>query len=293
MTRARVRVGVVLTIGVIALSAATSASAQEAPQLERAWLAGQSRAPATPTESKPSLRWAGPVGLLVLLGAAGGYFYVKRRKRHLVGIPSSIQVLGSARIGPKVHAVVTTVGGKVLVLGVTDHHVSNLATLDDLRELERIAASGSGSGSGSGDAVGHAASVAAADASGLAATERPSREGAFAETEYPESIHTSVMIPGAPQKFRDMLREVLSRAEPSVAPTAAIAPMEQESPAERIALGAVDSFERGHPLEEEPVRQRVGARLAEPPPPLEGQVAGLQRWRAGGPRSSKARSRGS
>ncbi len=304
MTRTRRFATVALTVGVIALSSAASAFAQEAPQLERAWLAGQSRGPAGSTDSKPSLRWTGPLGLLLMLGVAGGYFYLKRRKRHLVGIPSNIQVVGSARIGPKAHAVVTTVGGKVLVLGVTDHHVSKLATLDDAREFagaasakslsvrQNAAAEAVAATQDAGELHPVPASVAARVA--VAETDHPGPDVAHAQTEYPARASTSQIIPGVPRRFRDMLCDVLSRppkpvstppvgTAPAAPPTGfSTRPGEPESPAEQIANVTVDFFERGRELEKETLRQRDDARNAELPPPLEGQVAGLRRWRPGG-----------
>lgn len=309
MMRLRRSAAVALTVGVIALSSAANALAQEAPQLERAWLAGQSRGPAGTTESKASLRWTGPLGLLLLIGAAGGYFYVKRRKRQLVGIPSNVQVVGSARVGPKAHAVVTTVGGKVLVLGVTDHNVSLLTTLDDARELARTAptlpAANEQRATARGESKLRAASVAAT-APGDASDESvyPRADVALAQTEYPEVGSTSEIIPGVPRKFREMLRDVLSRppkppselagvAAPPVASAQAsrraskqgsTRAEQSESPAEQIANVTVDFFERGRQLENDTLQQRENARQADLPPPLEGQVAGLRRWRPGGPR---------
>ena len=328
MTRLRRSAAVALTVGVIALSSAANALAQEAPQLERAWLAGQSRGPAGTTESKASL-----LGLLLLLGAAGGYFYVKRRKRQLVGIPSNVQVVGSARVGSKAHAVVTTVGGKVLVLGVTDHNVSLLTILDDARELARTAptlpapveprAAARGEQRSAAPVEQRAAARGERDLSAAAVavaapgevfgeSEYPRADVALAQTEYPEVGSTSEIIPGVPRKFRDMLRDVLSRPPkpPSEIPGAVTPPVaaaqasrraswrastrasaqvstradQSESPAEQIANVTVDFFERGRQIEKDTLQQRENARQADLPPPLEGQVAGLRRWRPGGPR---------
>ena len=237
MTRVRVRGAVVLTTGAIAVSVAVGAFAQEAPQLEREALAGQSRAPAQPGEPTPDLGWTGPLGLVLLLAAAGSYVFVKRRRYQRVGFPSAIQLVGSVRIGPNAHAVVTTVRGKVFVLGVTDQNVTTLATLDDASELAELA---------------------------LRATSRPSADAESEQADCPDSVRESVMILG-PRKFRDMLREALSRPEVAAAPTA-------RAPA---ALPV---------LEDPPLGERAFARQAEPPPPPEAQREGLRRWSSGGER---------
>jgi flagellar biogenesis protein FliO len=77
-------------------------------------------------------------GLVLVLGSLGALtVYLKRRggadiKRALpVG---KLAVLSSARIGPKAHAVVISVSGRKLLLGVTDSSVERLADLDDLLE---------------------------------------------------------------------------------------------------------------------------------------------------------------
>ena len=82
------------------------------------------------------------IGLLLVVGSLGGAaLYLKRRgardtKR--VAVPRGLSVVSSTRIGPKAHAVVISVAGRMMLLGVTDASVKRLAFIDDVdTELER------------------------------------------------------------------------------------------------------------------------------------------------------------
>jgi flagellar biogenesis protein FliO len=76
------------------------------------------------------------LGLLLVVGSLGGAaLYLKRRgprdaKR--AAMPRGISVVSSTRIGPKAHAVVVSVAGRMMVLGVTDSSVKRLAFIDDV-----------------------------------------------------------------------------------------------------------------------------------------------------------------
>jgi flagellar biogenesis protein FliO len=70
---------------------------------------------------------------LLVLGLAAAAIAMRFRKRdHLPLAPSEarLTVLSSSRVGPKAFAVTAHVNGKVLLLGVTDHTVTNLGWLD-------------------------------------------------------------------------------------------------------------------------------------------------------------------
>ena len=77
-------------------------------------------------------------GLLLVLGALGGAtLYFKRRGKTGIKEPlaqSRLRVLSSTRIGPKAHAVVITVAGRQMLLGVTDSSVKRLAFIDELED---------------------------------------------------------------------------------------------------------------------------------------------------------------
>jgi flagellar biogenesis protein FliO len=71
--------------------------------------------------------------MLVLVSVLGGVAYYARRRRQVRPAPTAaekLRVLGSTRVGPKAFAVVAEVGGKRLLLGVTDQAVNTLAWLE-------------------------------------------------------------------------------------------------------------------------------------------------------------------
>jgi flagellar biogenesis protein FliO len=78
------------------------------------------------------------VGLLLVLGSLGAAtLYLKRRGKGETKLAPSarrLSVVSSTRIGPKAHAVVISVGGRQMLLGVTDASVKRLAFIDELEE---------------------------------------------------------------------------------------------------------------------------------------------------------------
>jgi flagellar biogenesis protein FliO len=81
------------------------------------------------------------LGAVLVLGALGiASLYFKRRgkgetKRAVS--PKRLSVVSSTRIGPKAHAVVISVAGRQMLLGVTDSSVKRLAFIDEIEEEER------------------------------------------------------------------------------------------------------------------------------------------------------------
>lgn len=76
--------------------------------------------------------------LLVVVGGLGGAALYMRKRRGLgfgnteaSMVPSTIRVLSSTRLTPKAHAVIAHVGGRTILLGVTDSNVRRLAWLDE------------------------------------------------------------------------------------------------------------------------------------------------------------------
>jgi flagellar biogenesis protein FliO len=119
------------------------ASVQEAPSepaagnagAQRSWLArGSDSALSTPPSESSGTSTGLTLGAVVLvlgLGAAAVALRFKRQKlAPLSPSESRLTVLSSSRVGPKAYAVTAHVGGRVLLLGVTDHSVSNLGWLD-------------------------------------------------------------------------------------------------------------------------------------------------------------------
>jgi flagellar biosynthetic protein FliO len=78
------------------------------------------------------------VGLVLVIGALGAAtLYFKRRGKAEGQQPAAqqrLRVLSSTRIGPKAHAVVITVAGRQMLLGVTDSSVKRLAFIDELED---------------------------------------------------------------------------------------------------------------------------------------------------------------
>lgn len=106
-----------------------------------AWLSKRPapKAAATGTSAMPST--GRMLGLLLVMGSLGGAaLYLKRRGRpdpKRAALPQRLAVLSSTRIGPKAHAVVISVAGRQMLLGVTDSSVKRLAFIDEIEEEER------------------------------------------------------------------------------------------------------------------------------------------------------------
>jgi flagellar biogenesis protein FliO len=102
----------------------------------RSWLARGgdpvTPSPAQSTGSGSSTGFTLAAAVLVLgLGAAAVVMRMKRQKLSpLAPSESRLTVLSSSRVGPKAFAVTAHVNGRVLLLGVTDHAVTNLGWLD-------------------------------------------------------------------------------------------------------------------------------------------------------------------
>jgi flagellar biogenesis protein FliO len=105
------------------------------------WLAKRPapKAAATGTSAIPST--GRMLGLVLVMGSLGGAaLYLKRRGRpdaKRAALPQRLSVLSSTRIGPKAHAVVISVAGRQMLLGVTDSSVKRLAFIDEIEEDER------------------------------------------------------------------------------------------------------------------------------------------------------------
>jgi flagellar biogenesis protein FliO len=118
---------------------------QPASPTARSWLARGSTSPVVETASHSSSSSStgftlGAVLIVLALGAGAVVFRFKRQKQlPLAPSESRLTVLSSSRVGPKAFAVTAHVNGRVLLLGVTDHNVSNLGWLDT-REPEAQAA---------------------------------------------------------------------------------------------------------------------------------------------------------
>jgi flagellar biogenesis protein FliO len=101
----------------------------------RSWLARGGSGPAIePVKESTGASTGRTLGAVVLvLGLAGAAIFMRfKRQTTLPLTPSEsrLTVLSSSRVGPKAYAVTAHVGGRALLLGVTDHSVTNLGWLD-------------------------------------------------------------------------------------------------------------------------------------------------------------------
>lgn len=130
------------TVNVSEADAPPEVAARETPQpgargetASRSWLAqGRDGNPEAPTPEGSGASTGLTLGaVLILLGlaAAAVVLRLKRPARApLSPSESRLAVLSSSRVGPKAYAVTAHVGGRALLLGVTDHNVTLLGWLD-------------------------------------------------------------------------------------------------------------------------------------------------------------------
>jgi flagellar biogenesis protein FliO len=265
-----------------------------APELapaERSWLG---RGPMTgapgASQSAPASQGSGFTlgALLIVLGLGAAAIILRYRRRRLGSIPtvqSRLTVLSSSRIGPKAFAVSAQVGGRVLLLGVTDHSVSHLGWLDSV-DADAIAPLDSGARREPGDTLD-------------AAEDLPD--------DYPGSALRAASGGSAPlasaknlKRFREVLEgAVRGRPEPPLRPQN---PFEAPSAASTLAAQTNDVFTASSGTRERAAtipslrRQRQRRRQSLPPenvsaqpvatgasePLVEGQVRGLSALRNGG-----------
>ena len=126
-----------------AVSAAASIPDPDAPDASvdaPSWLSQRSSAQAAQsTELEIGSDAQGPssvrtVALFVAVSAlAGAALYMRKRRGAKTPVvdASTIHVVASTRLGPKASMVVATVGGRTLLLGVTETNVRKLAWLDE------------------------------------------------------------------------------------------------------------------------------------------------------------------
>jgi flagellar biogenesis protein FliO len=101
----------------------------------RSWLArgGGEPPPAAAPESSSTSMGLTLGAVVILLGLASAAIYMRFKRQTTLPLSPSesrLTVLSSSRVGPKAFAVTAHVGGRVLLLGVTDQNVTNLGWLD-------------------------------------------------------------------------------------------------------------------------------------------------------------------
>jgi len=128
----------------VAVAAPAPVVQAPAPKTNKAppsWLATRpagkpAAGPATGQSGLPST--GRTLGMLLVVGSLGAAaIYLKRRNRgdaKRAALPQRLMVLSSTKIGPKAHAVVISVAGRQMLLGVTDASVKRLAFIDEITE---------------------------------------------------------------------------------------------------------------------------------------------------------------
>jgi flagellar biogenesis protein FliO len=130
---------VLLALGLVSLLTVLPATAEpldkpDASADPPAWLSqrGKARAELGTREEGPST-WRSLL-LVVLVGGLGGAaVYMKKRRQapKAVQLPANLRVVASTRLTAKAQAIVAQVGGRTILLGVTDTSVRRLAWLDE------------------------------------------------------------------------------------------------------------------------------------------------------------------
>jgi flagellar biogenesis protein FliO len=126
--KARVFFGGLLTASAISLTVA-SAHADGAETPPPSWLAQPARSAVPLVPPTAPLR---SLGLLMLLAIAGGLALVARKRwarPDAIAIHPRLRVLDTVRLADKSHLVLTRVGERCLLLGVTSHSVRRIAWL--------------------------------------------------------------------------------------------------------------------------------------------------------------------
>jgi flagellar biogenesis protein FliO len=283
--------------------ASVQASAQDAPSepaarnaaAQRSWLArGSDSGLVTPSESSGTSTGLtlGAVVLVLGLGAAAVALRFKRQKlAPLSPSESRLTVLSSSRVGPKAYAVTAHVGGRVLLLGVTDHSVTNLGWLDapepDAPADERAEAESEPEPEGDelpDDYPGSALRASTppgplASSRALERFQEVLRGAARSRLELPMRPSYVGRAPDAATLLASQTTDVVSAgaaaapaATPAPAPVAAASPLSL-----RRKRRGRDSFPPREPREPRAVAPSRAPKAAAPS--LEGQVAGLRSLR--------------
>ena len=150
MMRARwTAVALAMTVSLLAITPSASAETSPDPEADastagaaqRSWLAQSSSAPDGVADGgRQAAPWR-TLALLLFVSALGGAaLYVKKRRAGAARPKPMhpIDVLGSARVGAKAQVVVTRVGERTILLGVTDQSVRRLAWLDEREHDDRL-----------------------------------------------------------------------------------------------------------------------------------------------------------
>jgi flagellar protein FliO/FliZ len=146
MTPQRQRSLAAFLVFVGALFGSALAEAEEAPDASvtpRSWLAPHATAQASHAASGSTVGLGRSLGVLALTAVLGGAALYLRQKKSKPARASTagLRVLSSTRVGHRAELVLVDVGGRKILLGVTESAVRKLAWIDgDEAESEALAA---------------------------------------------------------------------------------------------------------------------------------------------------------
>lgn len=104
------------------------------------WIRRKAQSETKTEYTKPTTSsWRGVFALVFVMVLGGGAVYMKRRRKPSISKQSELEVLHTAKVGPKAQVVVARVAGRRLLLGVTETNVKRLAWLDDEAAFEAAA----------------------------------------------------------------------------------------------------------------------------------------------------------
>lgn len=277
------------------------ASVQELPSepaarnagAQRSWLArGSDSGLATPPSESSGTSTGLTLGAVVIvLGLGAGAVALRFKRQKLAPLSPSesrLTVLSSSRVGPKAYAVTAHVGGRVLLLGVTDHSVSNLGWLDapepDAPVRERAAAESEPEPESDelpDDYPGSALRasnppVAFATSSDLKRFQEVLRGAVTSRPQLPMRPSYASNVPDAATLLAAQTTDVFGAGAAPAAPAAA-APAAAAPLSLRRKRRGRDSFPPREPREPRPAAPSRAPNAAGPS--LEGQVAGLRSLR--------------
>lgn len=172
--------------------AAVPAAPKPVASGDKKWLRAGAPEKKKPVATAPSVISPFRLGVtaLVVLGLGGAALFHRLRRRNVaVALRSELNVVSRARVGNKADVVVLDVGGRKILLGVTDAEVSRLAWLDGEVEGAEI------------EPVGELSSFEAR----ALATSSPATRALEPAAE--ERVET-------PRRFRDVLRGALAQPTP-------------------------------------------------------------------------------
>jgi flagellar biogenesis protein FliO len=228
------------------IKAETSSAPPKPEASARPWL--RTAAAAAPVASAPSTSSWRMIALgVVVVGLGAAALYQRRRRSGLArAVRSDLTVVSAARVGNKAQVVVVNVGGRKLLLGVTEAEVSHLAWLDNDLDAANLQV----------ETQDEFDALPARSAGGSPAQFAANRSS---------EVRAPVAPPApAPRRFRELLFNALGQED-----RRAVAPTALPSAADQIAASTEDVVTRG-------VASRIAAPAGAPEMvDVEGQARGL------------------